>query len=601
MGNNEMTLDEKRVFDTLRKNPLGSLSGKDQKIALNLKERGVIERFTVSVNPAIYTNLRCGRNLNLLLIDPMLLKAETRILECFESSDFVDRLTVYATFGEFAFAAFFVGTPEEARLLAEEIENSVHGNGAGIPQDDECNIREGLCLYEVRQAIRLAGSNLRKLQHPKISTKQVARLSEVVEDASNIKRSDSTINFLRKNGLVGPFTIHYDPAQRNRLAVLIPLFYYKKEELNRDLLKSKVLHPSIQDVYEVAPVSDWGTDDYRRVEFILWCEFDNLYPEYDKWYRKLLERVKTANLNEFAIRARLSRSVAQPPISDMPRLRDVAQRYRGFSKSIEIGKLMSHGLLHDNLKIHMTHEALTHHLLIVGIARYGKSNTIELIARETKKAGLNVLVVDGKGELGNAEKRSQSKVYSDCEMIDPTNVIANPKVLQRKNNQLQVISVAGLESTLYSQLIDAIFKFVESREILTKPGKPTSIRQVIIFDELETLVHDQKTRLLSKLSTLLTQAASKGVCMVPVLHSYPADNEQVANRCLNRIIHRIDVTDVPLLEKLIFTNAPKGRSIYDPDEELPNLNPGEAFVTFVDRSGTRLEAIKVIVNDMKLM
>src|SRR5438128_8630888 len=138
--------------------PLSALTLSEQQTAKRLLDAKVIERLTVSINPAIYEHLPgTPRALNLMMIDTMRVPAEKRIQEYLRRSRFYDRMTIYSTFGEIAFVVFMLGSADEAKSLASEIFDAVHKGVNAIEKNDNCDMRRGIKLYSVTNTPVLCG------------------------------------------------------------------------------------------------------------------------------------------------------------------------------------------------------------------------------------------------------------------------------------------------------------------------------------------------------------------------------------------------------------------------------------------------------------
>lgn len=602
-----MNLSQKdmEILRTLRSKPLVSLTQSEQKRAMKLyiREELPIEQYTISFNPYLYTLLPCKYRLHFFVIDPMLLLAERRILDYLTNGKYSHRLTLYSISGEFAFAGFFVGREDEATELAEQIYDSVHkGVDPITPNPEVCDLREGLCLYTVINSLRLSGETVKPLRYDRTKKRHkrdISQLVKAVHDASEFNPEDSFLKRLKSQGLVGPFTIVTDPIALKRFSIFIPVFHVDTERLlKEELLSDPKIKKQIWDLYELRSHGAWNHDPYTGVRFLLFCEFEDLYTDYNEWYGRLVQKLKQANINEFIVRSRLKR--ARLELSPIAALQELSTRYGELSntkKYLNVGSAIIEGDTEPGGRIVLSRAALARHLLVLGLPRQGKSTTLRQIASESLKLGLSVILIDGKGDLVDKHLRvKSSKLKRHAPIVlKAKDVVADTNLLKIPGGTLAIVSVKYYSESRYPELFNAVIDFVKAQPLVTSPRKrDTRIQRVIILDELETLTGNQFAPM-NKLVTALNQAASHGSCIVPVCHSYPTGHPGLVNRCENRILHRLPLTEDQWKSLLPVVSTEE--DFYNIDDELENLNPGNALVSFTDESGVRLSPLKVQIHD----
>src|SRR5437588_12494669 len=146
-----------------------------------------------------------------------------------------------------------------------------------------------------------------------------------VENSFTFRNNNRAISALRKQGFVGPFTVQLDPVRIGRFVVLIPLFLADEGMLKHEILDDPKLMRKVKYAYEVADVENWGDHYYKQMNYLLFCEFEDLPTDYNDWYNRLINRITEANNNDFAIRARMHETIM--PVSDVPRIQESAEQY----------------------------------------------------------------------------------------------------------------------------------------------------------------------------------------------------------------------------------------------------------------------------------
>jgi hypothetical protein len=596
----KLSAGDKRVLTLLESRPFLALNPRDQTIARQVSHgsKRVIERYTISVNPAIYQHLPGTRRLYLMMIDTMRVPAETRIQEYFRTSPFLDRMTIYSTFGEIAFVGFIVGRADEVTTLADEIFTAVHEGRDAIEKNESCDMHKGIKLYSVTSAPVLCGQ---KMPFPMSRTPpdkaHLIKLQLAVEDALSFRNNNKALSALRQQGYAGPFTVQVDPVRVGRFVVLIPLFLADESSLKHEILSDQKLMKKVRYVYEVADMENWGDHYYKQMNYLLLCEFEGLTTDYSDWYGRLINRITQANINEFAIRTRIHETIT--PISDIPRMQETAGQYAvNHKEGLRLGRALIPADPAKGPEIGLSRAALSKHIMVMGVPRSGKSTSLSCIASEGQRLRLAVLFVDGKGDLVSDHGTIANPALASLGsvVIDAKQVLGSSSAFGVAKGKIAVLSVHGLEPEEYPMLFDRVLDWLERMPAVSKlDQKNTRIDRIVILDEVQRLAGDDEKRY-QALETILTQAASKANCVVPVLHHFPRDRKNLIALCENRIMHRIqaDAHDVE-----DFLGPGHATPLFEIEAVLPRLPPGSAFVSFVDAELNRLEAMQVEITGVR--
>lgn len=553
-----------------------SLSLKERQIADILKDEGIINNFTFSVNTEIFNSIKPKTGHYLILIDAFKAGLYRDI-----KAKLIDKkhiLTSYRAIGEKDFVCFFTGPENQLKDFLSEI-------SLLFKNVKPKNIIQCLSL----KSYFSRGKFIEHKINQKFLSDQ-AKFAEIESCLDDYRQfPPAFLSQLEGSNILSGYKIIYDFLKLRKLRIVIIVWssINIKDFLISDGAKINVIEAfafiSLVDGY-----GDTGDPEttYTDTANVIVCEFDNIN-QYKTWMDDFYSFTTEINCLSIVIEDNISERTMS--ISNYYEFSKLCNKYKFIEgNAVKIGKPVMSGDEPDlSSDVCIDIAIINRHGLICGNPRSGKTNTAVLIAESAASKGINVHILDVKGD---EEKFQKYEEFKTDEFVKNGIPIAKSSGGIRRYE----IPLAKDDSDKVKKWEFFIIPFLEEFKKLGESGG--KITHLVLIDEFVQIASPQ---ILDKLDTTLDFIPSKGVgiwCISQEIKHF--SQTKISEKLKNKIIHQLFTDDIPLLNNIPIFKKP-GIYSYGFEESVLKLRTGQAYVTFVDNEDNLLKPpIKVQMNEI---
>ncbi|MGA8128651.1 MAG: ATP-binding protein [Syntrophobacteraceae bacterium] len=540
----------------------------------------IIDLYTFAINPLVLkNNLKKGMDHFIAFVD-----AEES--DCYADvknilQEYSDQINIYSVTGG---ADFIIDlwAPSSFIDTFRSVINKKSGTTVSI------NVFK-VELYHIYWRQILNGGPVFKAKD-KLTTSYIAQLESLHSNYLGISDSQLILAEMEKNKLLLSYYVLYDFTLCKRIRQYIALTNTSPEFIS-DLLTHDSLPENIINLFNVEKHGKLSKE-FSGISYIMVTEFDSL-TAYHQWKENLYSYAKSThrrtNVFTFDIESRLSEISFS--LGNHRAYQELTTKYSlpNVKDKIPLGSPIHFltGAEDHTVDCCLDLNTIHEHGIICGGQGSGKSSTALFLASKVSEAGKPVHIFDMTGSMEPKFIAGEVPIITSYEIVKNIDVDFSSLNMQSKV-YIHIVREEDLQV-----LADGLETYIKSKDDGKKVnGYRSAIECLFMFEEAHSFFSN--AYFTKKIWQILQFAWRKGsgIWMASQkLSQFPIDKDPIYNEVNNIIIHRLSEEEEldKSLEKLLRQPNDASRRLYSITSEIRELQPGEAFVSFVTNVGGKKE------------